>query len=423
MERPRGTKAAPRKKRRCSPLPGAAAAARSRAGCALRPCRRRLFGGAGPAAPLHSSLKGKCSLKTLPKIKEKLEVTQASHSSNQSTQLNVQEVTIVEETEEQMGESAVLLKESSVINFESKESLKNAEVTSSTGLTLPTGVSTFLIECLDVDSTADYNTGSNDSVNVCSSPEIFRDEDGWSDRSNLCLEDFIKYKNSTLLDSSKAITIDKMPQISNLSAILEPMQEDFRDQYTRRNKPSKCNYSSSELNISTTLAGKKICKITAARERTPDLKTDLHCSSLPDNQATKAKKLKCKKRAEFSRPLEDASSFRQLESAPENTSARSMELTAQVSPSKKPDAVQMSSTMLIMENNKALIKIPGYAQPAELDPICNRGEICSIVRTSPGHRSSRLSKMPLNRSAICFPKRMPEDTITSTRNWVYSKHR
>ncbi|XP_010210934.1 PREDICTED: uncharacterized protein LOC104565884 [Tinamus guttatus] len=195
-----------------------------------------------------------------------------------ATLLTAKEVTSVEETEEQMRESAVLLKESSVINFESKESLKNAEVTSSTGLTLPTGVSTFLIECLDVDSTADYNTGSNDSVNLCSSPEIFRDEDN-SDRSNLFCEDFVKYKNSTLLDSSKAVTIDKIPQISNLSAILEPVQEDFQDQYTRRNKPSKCNYSSSELNVSTTVAGKKVCKITVVRERTPD-KTDLRCPPL-----------------------------------------------------------------------------------------------------------------------------------------------
>ncbi|XP_025974107.2 meiosis-specific kinetochore protein, partial [Dromaius novaehollandiae] len=408
-------------------------------------------------------LKGKSSLKTLPEIKEKLEVTQVSHASDQSIPVNVEEMTNMEETEEKIGESTVLLKESSVINFESK-SLKNAEVTSSTGLTLPTGVSTFLLECLDVDSTADYNTGCNDSMNNCSSPETFRDEDG-SDRSNPCLEDCVKYKNSTLLDSSKAMTIDKMPQISNLSAILEPVLEDFQDQYTRRNKPSKCNYSSSELNVSTTLAGKQVCKITAVRERTPDLKTGMRCPSptgperKPENQTAKPQKLKCKKKAKFSSPLEeDVSSFSQLESAPENTSAKSVELTAQVLPSKQPDAMQMSSTMLIVENNKALLKNPGYAQPAELDlslspvwkassgedlflnttgpyvnseeivpaslsseiipqrpeeknifqPPCNREKICSIVRTSPGHRSSRLQRIPVNRNAFCLPKGVPE---------------
>ncbi|NXG32180.1 MEIKN protein, partial [Dromaius novaehollandiae] len=208
-------------------------------------------------------------------------------------------------------------------------------------LTLPTGVSTFLLECLDVDSTADYNTGCNDSMNNCSSPETFRDEDGSGEGCVVFFFDCVKYKNSTLLDSSKAMTIDKMPQISNLSAILVVVFFSFP-----RNKPSKCNYSSSELNVSTTLAGKQVCKITAVRERTPDLKTGMRCPSptgperKPENQTAKPQKLKCKKKAKFSSPLEeDVSSFSQLESAPENTSAKSVELTAQVLPSKQPDAM------------------------------------------------------------------------------------
>lgn len=48
-----------------------------------------------------------------------------------------------------------------------------------TGMTLPTGVSTFLLECLDVDSTADYNTAitaANDSLSSLPSPETFRDD-------------------------------------------------------------------------------------------------------------------------------------------------------------------------------------------------------------------------------------------------------
>ncbi|NXV80386.1 MEIKN protein, partial [Atlantisia rogersi] len=144
-------------------------------------------------------------------------------------------------------------------------------------MTLPTGVSTFLLECLDADSTANYNTGANDSLSSWSSPETFRDDgSGETSGGNVY---FGQCKNSTLLDSSKAVTIDKIPQISNLSSILEPVQEDFQDQYTRRKRPSNCNYSSSALNVSTILAGKKVCKITAARERTPDLKTGMRCPS------------------------------------------------------------------------------------------------------------------------------------------------
>ncbi|KAF1400309.1 Meiosis-specific kinetochore protein, partial [Spheniscus humboldti] len=210
-------------------------------------------------------------------------------------------------------------------------------------MTLPTGVSTFLLECLDVDSIADYNTGASDSLNSCPSPETFRDD--CSERSNFYCEDSGKYRNSTLLDSSKAVTIDKMPQISNLSAILEPVPDDFQDQYTRRKRPSNCNYSSSVLSVSTTLAGKKVCKITAARERTPDLETGMGCSSplgperKPDNQTAKPKRLKCKKKEKNSNTLEGGtSSFGQLD-APENTSAKSVGVTAEVVPSKWTDAV------------------------------------------------------------------------------------
>ncbi|NXQ94544.1 MEIKN protein, partial [Sagittarius serpentarius] len=267
-------------------------------------------------------------------------------------------------------------------------------------MTLPTGVSTFLLECLDIDSTADYNTGTSDSLNSCPSPETFRD-DG-SERNNFYSEDSQKYKNSTLLDSSKAVTADKILQISNLSAILEPVQEDFRDQYTRRKRPSSSSHSFSALSVSTTLAGKKVCKITAGRERTPDLKTGMRCSSplglerKPDSQTAKPNVLQCKENEKNSSMLEEGtSSFTQLH-APGNTAAKSVGLTAEVSPSKQTDAVV---------------------------PLCGRREICSIVRTSPRQRPSRLHQIPVNRKAFWLPKGVPEDTITSSKNWIYCKHR
>ncbi|NXX55850.1 MEIKN protein, partial [Scopus umbretta] len=270
-------------------------------------------------------------------------------------------------------------------------------------MTLPTGVSTFLLECLDIDSTADYNTGASGSLNSCPSPETFRDD--CSERSNFYSEDSGKYKNSTLLDSSKAVTIDKIPQISNLSAILGNSFLHcslFFSSSSPRKRPSNCNYSSSVLSVSTTLAGKKVCKITAARERTPDLKTGTRCSSplgperKPDDQTAKPKRLKCKKKEKNSNTLEEGkSSFSQLD-APGNASAKSAGLTAEVLPSKQTGAVV---------------------------PLCGRQEICSIVRTSPCRRPSRLHQIPVNTKAFCLPKGVPEDTITSTKNWIYCKHR
>ncbi|NXI98302.1 MEIKN protein, partial [Psophia crepitans] len=267
-------------------------------------------------------------------------------------------------------------------------------------MTLPTGVSTFLLECLDVDSTADYNTGANDSLNSWSSPETFRDD--CSERSSVYFGDSGKYKNSTLLDSSKAMTIDKIPQISSLSAILEPEPEDFQDQCTRRKRPSYCNYSSSTSSVSTTLTGKKVCKITAAGERTPDVKTGMRCSSplgperKPDSQTAEPKRLKCKKEKEKSNTLEEVTSSFSQRDAPGSASAPSAGPTAGVLPSKRADAVA---------------------------PLCGKQEICSIVRTSPCQRPSRLHRIPVNRKVFCLPKGVPEDTITSTKNWICCKHR
>ncbi|NWV56651.1 MEIKN protein, partial [Daphoenositta chrysoptera] len=264
--------------------------------------------------------------------------------------------------------------------------------------TLPTGVSTFLIECLDEDSAANYST-TNNSLKSYSSPETFRHDD--SERCDFYSVDPGKYKNSTLLDCSKAVTVDKIPQISNLSAILEPVPEDFPDRCIKRKRPSNCNYSSSKSGVSTMLAGKKLCKITAARERTPDLKSGMRCSSplgpesKHDNQTAKAKRQKKKKPS--INPLEEgsSSSFRQLD-APGNTSARSKGLRAEVLPTKPTHAVV---------------------------PLCDRQEICSIVRMSPGPRRSRLQQVPVKRKEFHLPKGVPEDTITSTKNWIYCKQR
>ncbi|NXW75344.1 MEIKN protein, partial [Hirundo rustica] len=265
-------------------------------------------------------------------------------------------------------------------------------------ITLPTGVSTFLIECLDEDSAADYSIAS-DSLKTYSSPEAFRDND--LERCNFYSVDLDKYKNSTLLDSSKAVTIDKIPQISNLSAILEPAPENFSDRRIRRKRLSNYYYSSSALSISTPLAGKNLCKITAARERTPDLKSGMRCSSplgpesKHDNKEPKAKRRK-KKESNFN-PLEEGSSsslFRH--DVPENTSARSKGLTAEVLPTKPTDDVV---------------------------PPCERQEICSIIRLSPGERPSRRQQVPVKRKEFCLPKGVPEDTIISTKNWIYCKQR
>ncbi|XP_037763818.1 meiosis-specific kinetochore protein isoform X2 [Chelonia mydas] len=455
-----------------SPLPGVALSGPqgSRKASTLQPCCRLFQSHA-------QSVNGNPNRKALPKIKENSEVTKTNNSSDQSDQLNDEKITGMEENEDIREKSTMLLRESLHINSESKESLRNSETTS--GMTLPTGVSTFLLHCLDMDS----STESTDSMNSCPSPEIFRDEDSL-DRNNSNPEEFLKYKNSTLLDTSKAVTIDKMLPLSNLSEILEAISEGHQDQYVGRESPSKCNKDSSELmNVSTIVAGKQVCKIVSTMEKTPDIKRSTF-SSLParpkrqlDNQTANPKNMKCRKKVKFSSLLtSETSSCHQLASPAERISTKSHELTAEVLPSKQPDIeMEMNSKVLITEKNRQLLTSTAYFQPEELEfnlspvhkasfgedlflnstgPYVNseeiapsslsseekiyqslhnketqnkksntkNKEICSIIKTSPGLRVSMVHRTPVNRNTLHPPEGIPEDVITSTKNWVYSDH-
>ncbi|XP_071426507.1 meiosis-specific kinetochore protein isoform X2 [Pithys albifrons albifrons] len=441
MERgraPRPAKA-PRHKRAASPLPEAAPPRRTRpAHGPAHTCRRSLFG----RGPNPAGMKKKFSAKSLPKIKENAELTGEIPSCSQSNPVNVRETTDLKEKEEESEESSVRGKEFSTVNFESKEIMKTGEVTSSTGMTLPTGVSTFFFECLSVESITDFSN-TNDSLNSCSSPETFRDDNSErTDFHSVALGKY--YKNSTLLDSSKAVTIDKIPQISNLSAILEPVPKDLQDQCSRRKRPSNCNFTSSAFSVSTTVAGKKLCKITAARERTPDLKSGMRSpspvgpESKPAKRSAKYKRLKGKKKEDSCNPSEaSSSSFRQRD-APGNTSARAGGLAAEVVPNKvvpnkvvptkivptkSTDSVlQTASTMLVTEEDKAP-ESPGNVQLAQLDPLCDRKETCSIVRLSPVRKPSRPQPVPVQSQEWCCPGGVPEDTVRSTKTWTCCRER
>ncbi|NXY82445.1 MEIKN protein, partial [Alcedo cyanopectus] len=253
-------------------------------------------------------------------------------------------------------------------------------------MTLPTGVSTYLLQCLDVESTADYNPGASSSPSSFSSPEIFRDEG--SEQFNFYSEEFGKYKNSTLLDTSKAVAIDKIPQISNLSAILA-VNSFFSS--SLRQKPSNFNFTSSALNVSTTVAGKKACKITAARERTPDLESDMCCSSplglarKPDNQTAKSKRLLPKEKGKKSNTLEEETSSVRQPDASGRASAGSRELAAEVLPSQQAGAV---------------------------GPLCARRQICCIVGTSPRRRAPRPRQVPVSTREFWLAKGVPEGSRT-----------
>ncbi|XP_069725628.1 serine/arginine repetitive matrix protein 3-like [Phaenicophaeus curvirostris] len=167
-----------------------------------------------------------------------------------------------------------------------------------------------------------------------------------------------------------------MPQALNLSAIPEPVREDFQVQYPVRKKASKPSYSSSQLSASTTLAGKKVHKIATARKKSPDLEAGACCSSplgvkrKPDNETAKPMGLKRKKKEKH---LEEGQSSSLVPGAPGSSLAESEGLAAEIPSFKRRSAVeQMSPTGPVEEENKTL-KSPGSARPSKLDERCAGG--------------------------------------------------
>ncbi|XP_003499432.1 meiosis-specific kinetochore protein isoform X1 [Cricetulus griseus] len=97
------------------------------------------------------------------------------------------------------------------------------------GLTVEHDVSSCPLSCSDTDS---YTKSTEESRSSFSSPEIFRGSD-CLDWEHPKLEDYKTCKNSTLLDTSKAVAVEKVPQLANLSAILSSSSENY-EEYHRK---------------------------------------------------------------------------------------------------------------------------------------------------------------------------------------------
>ncbi|KAL6057034.1 hypothetical protein STEG23_034423, partial [Scotinomys teguina] len=157
-------------------------------------------------------------LKELRKITEKEELNRPTGSSSQPpSPLSVTGGESLQENDSQGKEAPdekTPLNESVPHDFEIDSCSSSSELVS--GLTLEHDVSSWLLSCSDTDSCTGRTAESRSSF---SSPELFRGSD-CLDWEHPKLEEYKPHKNSTLLDTSKAVTIEKAPQLANLSAIL-----------------------------------------------------------------------------------------------------------------------------------------------------------------------------------------------------------
>ncbi|XP_076994476.1 meiosis-specific kinetochore protein-like isoform X4 [Tamandua tetradactyla] len=79
-------------------------------------------------------------------------------------------------------------------------------------------------------------TSSEESLSNFPSPELFRGS-GYLDWECPKLEEHMQCRNSTLLDISRAVAVEKAPQFSNISAIV-PLQKSIRNAIGKPNMTS-----------------------------------------------------------------------------------------------------------------------------------------------------------------------------------------
>ncbi|XP_029410049.1 meiosis-specific kinetochore protein [Nannospalax galili] len=170
-------------------------------------------------------LKGRGKEHVLQKITEKAELSRPGGSSGPPSQLSVKgEITLQEKSpgKETAAERITPLSESVTDDF-NIDSSSDSELVS--GLSLQQDVSSCVLNCSDTESYREYKS-IEENLSSFSSPELIRGSD-YFDWEHPKLEDYSHYKNSTFLDSSNAVVIERALQLSDLSAILSASSEDY----------------------------------------------------------------------------------------------------------------------------------------------------------------------------------------------------
>ncbi|XP_012583197.1 PREDICTED: meiosis-specific kinetochore protein [Condylura cristata] len=339
--------------------------------------------------PSGPGLKGSGKVHDLARIEEKAEQSRLGGGGPGplSTQLRVsgekslQENSTSEET--QAGNIAPLI-ESVTDNLQVNSSSSNSELVS--GLSWQ-----HVLSCSVTDSYTEYRS-SEERLSSFPSPELFRGADhlDWECPK---LEEHMLYKNSTLLDTSKAVVIEEAAQFLNLSTILGTSSEDYQKFHRRKvMKLADQNISPKPKNTSNPESDSATCEILLAEKLYP---------STSENQNKK-------KNINSSTP--DKKSRGLLTSTPSSQTAG---LVIDLSPVKKASFEELFPNISSYINSNEIVPVSSLQENSSNKVPSNPSEICCIIRASPGTRQVK-SKGIVLKKKYSPPKGIPQDIIIKT---------
>ncbi|XP_014649557.1 PREDICTED: meiosis-specific kinetochore protein [Ceratotherium simum simum] len=285
-------------------------------------------------------------------------------------------------SEEPQDEKIAPLSESVPDDLQIDSSSSNSELVS--GLSLQHGISSSLLSCSITDSYTE-NRSFEESLSSFPSPELFRGSD-YLDWESPKLE-HMQYKNSTLLDTSKAVPIEKAPQFSNLSAVLSTSSEDYQ-KYHRKMvmmladqnispKPKSTSNSESDNAACGVLFSEKTSPSTS--EKTKKKNTN---SSIPDKK---------------SRGL--------LTSTP---SSQTADFVIDLSSVQKVSVEELFPNVSKYVNSNEIVSGSSLQENPSNEVPSNTSEICCIIRASPGTRQVKSKGITVKKKKYSPPKDIPQ---------------
>ncbi|XP_045408352.1 meiosis-specific kinetochore protein [Lemur catta] len=335
----------------------------------------------------------------------------------------------------------------SVTDLQVDSGSSNSELIS--GLSLQHDISSSLLSY----SITDSYTGCEsveESLSSFPSPELFRGSD-YLDWECPRLEDHMQWKNSTLLDTSKAVTIEKAPQFSNLSAILSPSSEDYQkcrnkivmtlaDQSISP-KPKCTSRSESDNAACEVLLAEKTCPSTPAKTQKKPEKDSEHRDT---NFQTKLNShLKIKVPSSYHRPALESStggpaSNTALPQPPKpalKTNSSTLEkknrglLTSTPSSEAAGFVIDLSSVQKTSSeevfpnvsnyvNSNEIVALSSLQEHSSNEFPSNTSEICCIIRASPGTRLVKSKGVVVKKKKYSPPKDVPQGDVSLTGPWT-----
>ncbi|XP_037057290.1 meiosis-specific kinetochore protein [Peromyscus leucopus] len=379
-------------------------------------------------------------LKGLRKITEKEELNRPRGSSSQlPSQLSVTGRENLQENDspgkETPDEKKTPLSESVTHDFEIDSCSSSSELVS--GLTLEHDVSSWSLSCSDTDS---YTRKTEESRSSFSSPELFRGSD-CLDWEHPMLEEYKSLKNSTLLDTSKAVTIEKAPQLANLSAILSSSSEDYEKchrnigmtleaphispvpQYTSNlaseNAASEVIFAGKTGPPTTKKTKKKPEK--ESEDRGPQVQTALSSGHLDSkapfshhslpleivamNDVLLPQTLETVLKKSFTPP--DKQSKALLTSTPSSDTA---DFVIDLSPVQNVSFEELFPNVSNYVNSSEIVPVSSWQESSSNEFPSYASELCCIIKASPGTRQIRSKDATVNKNCSP-PKDVPPDII------------